>query len=131
MVKDKIAAFIAAKEKAKEAEDKAKEAKAEAAEAEQELIAAMVEEELDGIKAGDRMVSINTLSHFSFKSEDSEQVFEALRKIGLGDLVKEKVDQRTLSAALREQKEHGGIPAELVGLVNEYEQVKIGLRKAN
>lgn len=61
-----------------------------------------------------------------------DELFEALRKAGYGDLVYETVNANSLSAFVKEQTAENGdvLPDWLDGLVTVFEKTAVGVRKA-
>ena len=61
-----------------------------------------------------------------------EELFEALREAGYGDLVYETVNANSLSAFVKEQTTENGdtLPLWLDGLVTVFEKTTVGVRKA-
>ena len=61
-----------------------------------------------------------------------DELFEALRTAGYGDLVYETVNANSLSAFVKEQTTENGdtLPEWLAGLVTVFEKTTVGVRKA-
>ena len=61
-----------------------------------------------------------------------DELFEALRSAGYGDLVYETVNANSLSAFVKEQTTENGdsLPQWLAGLVTVFEKTTVGVRKA-
>ena len=69
---------------------------------------------------------------YSKKGGVDSELFDALREDGLGDIIKEKVDPRTLQAALKEMAERndGELPEQYRDLISVYRYMDVGRRKA-
>lgn len=68
---------------------------------------------VDGRKYG---VAIK--SYYNIKAESRDEAFSMLRDLGMGDLIKESVDQRTLTSALAAAAEENGgsLPDEIAAI---------------
>src|SRR5690606_16078792 len=98
---------------------------------ERALVEAMVNEEIQNFVRGDRLFYLRTETYVSAKAERRPELLAWLKANGLADIVQETVHPRTLSAAVREILEQDDqLPDGLAGLVNVYEKVTVGLRKA-
>lgn len=120
------------KREAKEAAERAfDDAKAELQEAERALVEAMVSDEVESIKVDGKLFSLSTKAYYSCPADNSDALFALLRRDGLGDIIKEKVDPRTLSSSLRELAEEcGGVLPEGYGdVVNVYDKTSISVRR--
>lgn len=114
-----------------EAEERLRERKEALAAAEQAVIDEMIETEVTSIKVAGNTFSLRTSAQYSCPAEFTEELFTLLRRDGLGAIIKEKVDPRTLSAALREMAEEGELPDDYGSIVKVYEKQSISVRKAN
>lgn len=114
-----------------EVEETLKAIKADVEAAERAVIDKMIDVECDAIRVDGTLFSLRVTEHYSCPAEFTEELFTLLRQDGLGDIIKEKVDPRTLSAALREMAEDGELPADYGRIVNVYEKQSISVRKAN
>jgi hypothetical protein len=63
---------------------------------------------------------------------NKEALHTALREQGYGDLVYETVNANSLSSFVKERMDESGdaLPAWLMGLVNVFDKVTVGVRKA-
>lgn len=59
--------------------------------------------DLDG-----RRYRLRQVQHYTIKAAERQQAFAALRKLGLGDLIVERVDDRSLTKALTEYEDEAG-----------------------
>lgn len=116
-----------------EVEETLKAVKADVEDAERAVIDKMIDVECDAIRVDGTLFSLKTTEHYSVPAELTEELFCMLRQDGLGSLIKEKVDPRTLSAALREMAadNDGALPADYGSIVKVYEKQSISVRKAN
>ena len=114
--------------------------------AEQEL--KEITEEIDRVDAAlaERMISMETQNftrngtmfcltnsvRASATAGRKEELFEALRAAGYGDLVYETVNANSLSAFVKEQttENRDALPEWLTGLVTVFEKTTVGVRKA-
>ena len=101
----------------------------------QQIADQMIDDEVTSIGYAGYNFSLQTKTVYSKKSEADLQAagidfFGLLRDNGLGDLIVEKVDPRTLSASLKQIVEADGeLPEELSEAINVYETNDIGRRK--
>lgn len=116
-----------------EAEERLRERKEVLAAAEQAVIDEMIETEVTSIKVAGNTFSLRTSAQYSCPAELTEELFCMLRRDGLGAIIKEKIDPRTLSASLREMAEDndGELPADYGSIVKVYEKQSISVRKSN
>lgn len=80
-----------------------------------------------------RCYGVTTKTYYSIKAADKDVAFAALRELGHGDLIVEKVDHRTLTNALAQiAEENGGeLPEEYLEIpMSEFTETKISDRKA-
>ncbi len=103
---------------------------------EQEICQMMVDEEKPNTVVDGFTYSLQQTTMYSKKSESALaeagiDFFDVLREQGLGDLIVEKVDPRTLQSSVRAMAEEGELPEELVGCLNVYEKLTLSKRKAN
>ena len=77
--------------------------------------------------------SLKKTTHASSISERKDDLYEALKKEGFGDLVYETVNANTFTSFVREQisANRGKLPQWLDGLVNLYGKFSVGVRKAS
>lgn len=101
----------------------------------QQIADQMIDDEVTSIGYAGYNFSLQTKTVYSKKSEADLQAagidfFGLLRENGLGDLIVERVDPRTLSASLKQIVEADGeLPEELSEAINVYETNDIGRRK--
>ena len=101
----------------------------------QQIADQMIDDEATSIGYAGYNFSLQTKTVYSKKSEADLQAagidfFGLLRENGLGDLIVERVDPRTLSASLKQIVEADGeLPEELSEAINVYETNDIGRRK--
>lgn len=105
---------------------------------EQEICNIMVEEEKPSTVVDGFNYSLQQKTEYSKKSEADLMAagidfFSVLREQGLGDLIVEKVDPRTLSSTCKNiaEENDGDLPEELMECLNVYEKLGISKRKAN
>ena len=82
---------------------------------------------LDGRRYG-----VTMKHYYSIKAENKDAAFAALRELGLGDLIVEKVDHRTLTKTLEQIIEDNGgeLPDGYAAIpLTEYDETKISDRK--
>lgn len=116
----------------KEHEDAAKEIGAEIEAVDQQMVQIMVDQEMQNFSRAGTLFYLNTKSYASPVAEKKPELFTALKDQGFGDLVKETVDSRSLSAFVNEQIEQNEdkLPDWLDGLVSTFDKTSIGMRKA-
>lgn len=101
----------------------------------QQIADQMIDDEVTSIGYAGYNFSLQTKTVYSKKSEADLQAagidfFGLLRENGLGDLIVERVDPRTLSASLKQIVDaEGDLPEELSEAINVYETNDIGRRK--
>ena len=78
------------------------------------------------------MFCLTSTTRASVVSGRKDELFDALREAGFGDLVYETVNANSLSAFVKEQTTENGdaLPQWLDGLVNVFEKTTVGVRKA-
>lgn len=84
------------------------------------------------VVVGDRRYGVIRKPYYSIKAEDREVGFRALRTVGLGDLIVESVDNRSLTKALAEiaEQNDGELPEEYAAIpVSRYDKDTISDRK--
>ena len=82
-----------------------------------------------------RRYSVTMKHYYSITKEQKERAFPLLRAVGLGDLIVERVDDRTLTKELATAAEENGgtLPeefSELVGALSEYDKPSLSRTKA-
>lgn len=101
----------------------------------QEIVQQMIDDDCPRISVGEHMFSLQVKNQFSKKAEayleaQGLNFFDVLREQGLGDLIKETVNQRSLQSAMKELVEQNGeLPAELAEVISQYDQTDILRRK--
>lgn len=101
----------------------------------QEIVQQMIDDDCPRISVGEYMFSLQVKNQFSKKAEayleaQGLNFFDVLREQGLGDLIKETVNQRSLQSAMKELMEQNGeLPAELAEVISQYDQTDILRRK--
>ena len=103
---------------------------------EQEICQIMVDEEKPSTVVDGFTYSLQQTTMYSKKSEEDLAeagviFFDVLREQGLGDLIVEKVDPRTLQSSVRAMAEEGELPEELAECLSIYEKLTLSKRKAN
>mgnify|MGYP000883449687 FL=1 len=96
------------------------------------LAAAMAESETQNFTRAGIMFCLTNTTRASAMAERKEELFDALRTEGFGDLIYETVNANSLSAFVKEQMAENAdsLPDWLNGLVNIYEKATVGVRKA-
>ena len=82
-----------------------------------------------------RNYSVAVKNYYAIPKANRDAAFSALRGLGLGDLIQEKVDERTLTKELETAREEmgGTLPAdydELLGLTTQYPKTTLRRVKA-
>lgn len=101
-----------------------------------EIADLMIDEEVPSIGYGDYTFSLQEKTVYNKKSDQELEAngidfFEVLRSQGLGDLIVETVNSRTLSSAVKNiVDETGELPDELLDVVNPFSFYDIARRKA-
>jgi septal ring factor EnvC (AmiA/AmiB activator) len=114
----------------KKAEDALKEINKRIAQTEEQLVAQMVEEEMQNFTRNGRQFILTNRTYANAKAGMMPAVCEWMKDNGLADMVKESVHPQTLQAWVKEQiEEVGALPEELSELVNVYEKSGISIRK--
>lgn len=103
---------------------------------EYEICQMMVDEEKPNTVVDGFTYSLSQKTMYSKKSEEALaeagiDFFDVLREQGLGDLIVEKVDPRTLNSSVSAMAEDGELPEELAECLNIYEKLALSKRKAN
>lgn len=96
-----------------------------------ELADMMIDTEVDRISSGGFTFTLSEKVNFSKKGGVDEILFDTLREDGLGDIIKETVNPRTLQSALKEiaEQNDGELPPQYDGLVSVYRYMDVGRRK--
>ena len=113
-------------------EQKLKDINAQLEEKDATLAAAMTESETQNFTRAGIMFCLTNTTRASATAERKEELFDALRTEGFGDLIYETVNANSLSAFVKEQIAENAdtLPDWLNGLVNIYEKATVGVRKA-
>ncbi len=114
----------------KKAEDALKEINEMISQTEEQLVAQMVEEEMQNFTRNGRQFVLTTRTYANAKSGMMPALCTWMRENGLKDMVKESIHPKTLQAWVKEQiEEVGALPEDLSELVNVYEKSGISIRK--
>lgn len=102
-----------------------------------EIAEMMIDEDIPSQGYGDYVYSLQDKVKYSKRGdaqlmEKGLDFFEVLREQGLGDLIKETVNQRSLQSAMKEiaDENDGELPPELDEVVSSYEMTDIARRKS-
>ena len=100
--------------------------------ARRELADLMIDAEIDRVTSGGYNFTLSEKVAVSKRGGTDEQLFEVLREDGLGDIIRETVNPRTLQATLKEvaAQNDGELPPQYDGLVSVYRYMDVGRRKA-
>ena len=92
----------------------------------------MADTETQNFTRNGTMFCLTSTTRASAAAGRKDELFEALREAGYGDLVYETVNANSLSAFVKEQTMENGdaLPQWLDGLVNVFEKTTVGVRKA-
>lgn len=114
------------------AEQELKDINAEIDEVDFELSELMVESETQNFTRSGVMFCLTTKTRASAIAGKKDDLFEALRQAGYGNLIYETVNANSLSAFVNEQitANNNMLPEWLEGLVNAYERTGVNVRKA-
>ena len=110
-VKDLVLSYEAIRSVCDELDEKIKEAKAQKEDAEKKLIMAILDiEEKTGIddlkvKVEGRNYSVRVKNYFRIPKAEQAVAFQLLKELGKGDIVVEKVDERTLTKEMEYESE--------------------------
>ena len=129
-LKDYVETYREARAEKEAAQKELDDAKEAVRAAERDLVEKMVEDETTGIAVNGKSFSLVCKTQYSCLSDDTDELFGLLREDGLGDIVKEKVDSRTLSASMREiAEENGGeLPEKYQGIIRAFDMQTISMR---
>ena len=102
-----------------------------------EIVEMMIDEDIPSQGYGDYVYSLQDKVKYSKRGdaqlmEKGLDFFEVLREQGLGDLIKETVNPRSLQSAMKEiaDENDGELPPELDEVVSSYEMTDIARRKS-
>ena len=92
----------------------------------------MADAETQNFTRNGTMFCLTSTTRASATAGRKDELFEALREAGYGDLVYETVNANSLSAFVKEQTTENGdnLPQWLDGLVTVFEKTTVGVRKA-
>jgi len=92
----------------------------------------MAETETQNFTRAGTLFCLTTKTRASAAADYKDALYTALRAHGYGDLVYETVNANSLSSFVKERMEENGdaLPAWLMGLVNVFDKVTVGVRKA-
>ena len=109
-----------------------KQTNADIDEADWQLSNLMAETETQNFTRAGTMFCLTTKTRASATAGRKEDLFDALRAEGYGDLVTETVNANSLSSFVKEQisENDDTLPKWLSGLVNVFEKTTVGVRKA-
>lgn len=129
---EKIAAYNALLDRKEQLAQETVENNKDIERARRELADLMIDQEIDKVSSLGYTYSLSEKVAFSKKGGADEALFEVLREDGLGDIIKQTVNARTLQAVLREmtEKNDGELPEQYDGLVSVYRYMDVGRRKA-
>lgn len=98
-----------------------------------QLAQLMIDTETQNFTRGGVMFCLNTTMRASAIAELKDDLFEALRAEGFGNLIYETVNANSLSAFVKEQISQNGdvLPSWLDGLLNLFEKTTVSVRKAS
>jgi hypothetical protein len=114
----------------KEADAALKEINERIAQTEEQLVAAMVEKEMQNFTRNGRQFILTNRTYANAKAGMMPKICSWMKDNGLEGMVKESVHPQTLQAWVKEQiEEAGALPEELEPLVNVYEKSGISIRK--
>lgn len=101
----------------------------------EELAQQMIDDDVPSISVGGYKFFLQDKTIYSKKSEEALQAagidfLEVLREQGLGDIIVETVNSRTLQSTVKNLvDETGELPEELAEVLNKYDTYDIGRRK--
>jgi hypothetical protein len=120
------------KETKKHAEQELKEIIEEIERVDVALAEQMIASETQNFTRNGTMFCLTSTTRASATAGRKNELFDALRAAGYGDLVYETVNANSLSAFVKEQTTENGdaLPQWLAGLVTVFEKTTVGVRKA-
>jgi predicted nuclease with TOPRIM domain len=120
------------REAKKAVEEELKSINAEIDEVEYRLSELMISSETQNFTRAGTMFCLSTTTRASAAACMKEELFDALRSKGFGELIYETVNANSLSAFVKEQIAENGdeLPDWLKGLVNVFEKTTVTVRKA-
>lgn len=116
----------------KDTEQRVKELNTKIEEVDYELSEMMANSETQNFTRSGTMFCLTTTTRASAAAGKKDELYDALKQIGFGDLVYETVNANSLSAFVREQitENNDRLPDWLNGLVNVFDKTTVGVRKA-
>ena len=122
----------ALRDKKAEAEQHLKEIKAEMDEVDYRLSELMAKSETQNFTRAGTMFCLTTKTRANAAPGRKDELFDALRAEGYGDMITETVNANSLSSFVKEQiaENDNELPGWLRGLVNVFEKMTVGVRKA-
>lgn len=124
---DRYQMFLDEKDRLKQAEEANNK---QLKEARDQLAQAMIDEESPKVSRCGFLFALQAKTKYSKAAGCDEQLFQALRQEGLGDLIRETVNAQTLQGAMSSLvEERGELPGELEELINVYEYFDVLRRK--
>lgn len=129
---ERIAAYNALLDRKAQLADETTENNKAIEHARRDLADLMIDAEIDRVSSGGYTFTLSEKTAFSKRGGADEQLFAVLREDGLGDIIRETVNPRTLQATLKEVAEQndGELPPQYDGLVSVYRYMDVGRRKA-
>ena len=120
------------KETKKRLEDELKAVGLEIDRVDADLAQRMADAETQNFTRNGTMFCLTNTTRASATAGRKDELFDALRTAGYGDLVYETVNANSLSAFVKEQTTENGdnLPEWLDGLVTVFEKTTVGVRKA-
>lgn len=120
------------KETKKRLEDELKAVGSDIDRVDTDLAKRMIDAETQNFTRNGTMFCLTNSVRASATAGRKEELFEALRAAGYGDLVYETVNANSLSAFVKEQttENRDALPEWLTGLVTVFEKTTVGVRKA-
>lgn len=137
LLDDKVREYQKVLERKDELSDLTKENNARKDELEQEICQMLIDEDkpdttVDGYKYSLKQETVYSKLGEDKLLEKGIDFFEVLREQGIGDIIVEKVDPRTLNSTCKAMvEEQGELPEDLAEALNVYEKLGISRRKAN
>ena len=128
---ERIAAYNALLDRKAQLADETTENNKAIEQARRDLADLMIDAEIDRVSSGGYTFTLSEKTAFSKRGGSDEQLFAVLREDGLGDIIRETVNPRTLQATLKEVAEQndGELPPQYDGLVSVYRYMDVGRRK--
>lgn len=98
-----------------------------------DLAACMIDEEFDRLTSKGYSYILTEKTCYSKRGGTDDALFETLREDGLGDIIKETVNPRTLQAAMKDlaERNDGELPEQYRSMISEYSFWDVLRRKTN